>query len=81
MSFWNKGVSVHQTVYGTLIVHEPLSKCASYEFKLRFKPSICAQAIFKVAFKNNPFALENLLLKIILVSNILTEPKLPAMLS
>ena len=37
----------------------------------------CAKAIFKVVLKNNPPALENLLLKIILVVRILANPKLP----
>jgi hypothetical protein len=35
------------------------------------------QAISKVFIKNNPPALENLLLKIILVVKILADPKLP----
>ena len=36
----------------------------------------CAQAIFKIVFFKNPPALENLLLKIILVVKILADPKL-----
>jgi hypothetical protein len=35
----------------------------------------CAQATFKVVFKNNPPALENVLFKIILVVTIIADPK------
>jgi hypothetical protein len=55
---------------GTLIVHQTPSKFAPYEIKLCFKlPLLRASHDFKVVFKNNPPALQNVLFKIILAQN------------